>query len=637
MSDTQRKSGFGQLLTELRRRHVVRFALGYAAAAFVILQLAEIVFPAFGIGEGGLRLLVVAAGLAFPPSMVLAWMYDLTTEGLQRTEQGAAVSPFLPRLALGALLVATVGMTGALGLFLARQGVFESTDRGPDRRVTPVTLASYDASEPISSIAVLPLEDFSPDGEQAYFAAGLHEELITKLSQLHDIRVVSRTSAMRYADTRLTMPEIGEELDVDVVVEGSVTRTPERTRVTLRLIHAASESEIQTLQFDREELADMLSFQTEVAHAVVEAVDTDHAETTFTQAAADLSPTAQDAYLQGRYEYERGTQEGYQMAFEYFEEALAEEPEFAQAMAGMASARFLIGLDEPVASEEEISRAHQEARSALAMDSSSVEAREVLTFIERSMPRIFTEDPMIPAPGSEPKQITVTSMVSGVDSLVIDVSAFDTAWVAAQTSLGERIEEQVRMRALSGERNASSRVAMEARRFMSDGRYTEAARLLEGLVDDTPEYAPAWEMLAHAHVASGEPHDAAEVIQAWHDSGAQGAPDDLQARGLYEDVTRDGVRGFWQWNIERWDALEAQSGRPMPRMNYATAHAAMGDTEEALRYLGQALEAGEPGVLQIRSDPVWDEVRKDPRFREIGRQVQEMRFSSGRRPRAPGR
>ena len=109
MNDSQPNSGFGQFVAEMRRRHVVRFAFGYAAAAFVILQLAEIVFPAFGIGEGGLRLLVVATGLGFPPSLVLAWMYDLTSDGIQRTD-GVVTSPLLPRLAMGALLIATIGV-----------------------------------------------------------------------------------------------------------------------------------------------------------------------------------------------------------------------------------------------------------------------------------------------------------------------------------------------------------------------------------------------------------------------------------------------------------------------------------------------------------------------------------------------
>ena len=126
MPDTNKTSGFGQFLAEMRRRHVVRFALGYAATAFVILQLAEIVFPAFGIGEGGLRVLVIITTLGFPPALVLAWVYDLTRDGIHRTDDRIG-GPLFHRLALGTLLVITVVSTGVLGWYLAQQDIFDTT------------------------------------------------------------------------------------------------------------------------------------------------------------------------------------------------------------------------------------------------------------------------------------------------------------------------------------------------------------------------------------------------------------------------------------------------------------------------------------------------------------------------------
>lgn len=114
-------SGFSLFFAELKRRHVVRFALGYAAVAFVVLQLAEIIFPAFDIGETGVRILVVAVGLLFPPALVAAWIFDLTPKGIERTERapGAAKAGVLPRLAL---LGVTVAIMGSLGAWLVREG-----------------------------------------------------------------------------------------------------------------------------------------------------------------------------------------------------------------------------------------------------------------------------------------------------------------------------------------------------------------------------------------------------------------------------------------------------------------------------------------------------------------------------------
>ena len=624
-------SGFSQFLAEMRRRHVVRFALGYAAAAFVILQLAEIVFPAFGIGEGGLRVLVVVTALGFPPSLVLAWVYDLTTEGVKRTAGGETKGPVLPRVALLALLVATVGVTGALGAYLAQQGVFDPVAAGPASRSLPLEAVSYEPGTPIQSLAVLPLDDFSPGGDQAYFAAGMHEELIAKLSMLEGVRVVSRTSVMQYAGTTLAMPQIGRELNVDVVVEGSVTRTAERTRVTLQIIHAPSDSHIETLQWDREEVQDVLAFHTEVAHGVVHEIDTSHEETLFASMAANVEPAAQDAYFKGKYEYERGTPDGNEMALEYFKEAVEQDPDFAPAMAGLAGARFLIGIEDPDMVEEEISMAHDEARAALALDSTSVEALEVLAFIERSMPRIRGEEPVIPAPASAPKTVHVMTMSGGADSIVLDMSAFDTAWVSATTTLGERIEEQVRRRTATLERDGGGRGALEARQFMSSGRYAEASRLLEGIVEDNPEMDQAWDMLARSRVASGDAEAAADVVAKWHESDDPRAPDENSVARLEDAVRSEGARGYWAWTLDRATAADAE-GRPVPRMEFASAHAALGNVDEALRFLFQALERSEPGIMAVRSDPVWDDVRSDPRFRQFAREAQSLRFSPTRRP-----
>lgn len=624
-------TGFGQFVAEMRRRHVGRFALAYAASAFVVLQLAEIVFPAFGFGESGLRILVVVTALGFPPALVLAWVYDLTKDGVRRTEEGDVANPILPGLALGALLIATVGVTGALGLYLARQGVFNDAAAEPAPLATAVRMASYDPAAPIRSIAVLPLDDFSPEEGQAYFTASMHEELIAKLSMLEAVRVVSRTSVMQYAGTTLTIPTIGRELGVDVVVEGSVSRTPERTRVTLQLIHAPSDSHIKTLQWDREEVPDVLAFQTEIAHAVVEEFNSDHSEVDFAQTATNVDPAALDAFFRGRFEFDRGTPEGYRMAVEYFQHALREDPDFAQAMAGLAGARFLIGIEDDM-SAEEMGRAHSEAHAALELDSTSVAALDVLASIERGMRRLMGEDAVIPAPTDAPKATQVVSIPGEPDSVTINMEAFDTAWVTAATSLGRRIESQVRRRSTVVEGEDGARETFEARQLLASGRYAEAARELEEVVAETPDAGAAWDMLARAKIATGEPREAVRVIERWNRSGAVGAPTDQQLVTLRDAMATDGLRGYWAWVLERNEELEAE-GVPVPRMTLASAHAALGHSDQAFAYLVEALENGEPGVLGIRSDPVWDRLRGDPRFREIGRQAQIMRFSSGRRDR----
>lgn len=634
MTEANQKSELGQFLAEMRRRRVVRFALAYAATAFVALQLAEIVFPAFGIGEGGLRTLVVFTTLGFPPSLVLAWVYDITRHGVRRTED-AATGPVLHRLALVGLVVATFGATGALALYMQRQGVFdpaEAAGEGPSPAA--VVAAAYDPAEPIRSIAVLPLADFSPAGDQAYFTASMHEELIAKLSMIEDIRVVSRTSSMRYAGTELSMPEIGRELGVDVVVEGSVSRTPERTRVTLQLIHAPSDSHITTLQWDRETVDDVLAFQTEIAREVVDEVGAQDASAVFTEASNEVAPAAQDAYFRGRYEYERGTPEGLRLAYDYFEEAAREDPDFAPALAGMAGTRFLMGLEDEEMSAGELTQAREVALAALEIDSMSVEARDVLTLIERSLPRVTAGDPLIPAPPPTARQTRVIALPGGADSIVIDMHMIDTSWVTAVTSLGERIEERVSRMTPGDDRSATDRAFFRARGHLVSGRHYEAANLLEQVVAEAPEAAAAWDMLIRAYVSTGALDEAARAAEEWRDSGAPGSPGSGEVTALRRALTAAGSSGYWAWKLERLERAEA-SGEHVHRMEYATANAALGNRDAAMRYLVDAIEAGEPSVPSIRSDPAWDSMRRDPAFRALSRQVETLHLTRSRPPGAP--
>lgn len=635
MEPSDQPSRLSHFLSEMRRRHVVRFALGYAAAAFVVLQLAEIVFPAFGISDGGLRVLVVLTALGFLPALVLAWVYDLTTEGITRTEEGAHTAP-PSRLALAALLGVTVLITGGLALYLADQGVLSPTEGAGVDAPAGVRAAAYDPDEPIRSLAVLPLDDFSPSGDQAYFTSGMHEELIAKLSVLEGVRVVSRTTVMQYADsgTRPSSPQIGRDLGVDVLVEGSVSRSDERVRVTLQIIHAPSDSHIETLQWDRENVEDVLAFQTEIAHAVVHEIGGEHEEASFEDVrVAGIEPQAQEAYLRARHEYDRGTLDGYRMALEYFQQALDEDPDFAAAKAGAAGARFLLGLEAPEPAGEELRQARADAMAALDMDSSSVEAKEVLAYIERGIPEVSGTlmVPDAPLPGSGAH---VIPMPGTFDSVRIDIAGYDTTWVAAVTGLGERIEERVRRLELRSFEAEGRARAVEARQLMSRGRYAEGARLLEEAVTEDPGNGPAWDMLARARASSGDPDGAVDAVSQWQASGASGAPDEASAAGLRDAVRAEGVDGYWSWELERL-SRSSVAGEVAPRAELATAHAALGQRDEALRYLSEALAQGELGVLAIHSDPVWDDLRSDPRFQQLARQVRTLRFAPIARP--PGR
>ena len=265
----EQRSKLEYFWAELRRRHVVRVAVAYAAVAFVVLQLSEIILPAFS-AEWALRLVVVFTTLGFPVVVALAWVFDLTEQGIQVTASADADEahevPFtslVPRLALLSITLLAVGGVGSWWL---RTGVEAPTviPVGDGPTVIPVI---YDPDEPIRSLAVLPLQNFSDGNEQDYFAAGMHEALIERLSRLPAIRVVSRTSMSRYAMSDKTMPEIARELNVEGIVEGSVLRAEDEVRITVQLIHGPSDTHVWSQTYDRS-FSGVLALQSEVAEAI---------------------------------------------------------------------------------------------------------------------------------------------------------------------------------------------------------------------------------------------------------------------------------------------------------------------------------------------------------------------------------
>ena len=190
--------------------------------------------------------------------------------------------------------------------------------------------------------------DISADMTRQY--KGMQEELITQLSQIPGLRVASRTSTARYATATATMPDIGRELGVDAVIEGSVRRAGNQVRVSVALYHAASETSLWSGSFDRE-LEDLFALQSEVALEIAGAVqgqvDAEDASLLQRTARRDVDPDAADAYLRGRYEAEKGTPEGYRAAVDHFQTAFEEDSTFAPALAGLAGSRFLLTMALP--------------------------------------------------------------------------------------------------------------------------------------------------------------------------------------------------------------------------------------------------------------------------------------------------
>jgi TolB-like protein/Tfp pilus assembly protein PilF len=233
----------------------------------------------------------------------------------------------------------------------------------------------------IHSLAVLPFENLSGDVEQEYFADGMTAELITELARISSIRVISRTSIMRYKRLRRPLAEIARELDVDAVVEGEVLHSQSQVRVTAQLIDVATDRHIWAETYDRN-LRDVVALQADVAQSITKAIGTRvmPAELRGLTPGRRVGPEAYEDYLKGRFFLEKRTSEGTNRAVDYFQQAIRKDPGFAQAYAGLAKTYDLLGTYELLPPNESFPKVRQAADKALELDSTLSEAYTARAF-----------------------------------------------------------------------------------------------------------------------------------------------------------------------------------------------------------------------------------------------------------------
>src|SRR5438874_12580710 len=322
------------ILTELKRRNVYRAAVAYGVVAWFLTQLTTQVFPFFEIPNSAVRFVVIALAVGFPIAMLLAWVYEFTPEGIVRTEDVDPVRARSVQRAAGRILDFII--IGALLLVIAMLIV----ERHPFYRQTGESISQ-------KSIAVLPFENLSEDKANAYFAEGIQDEILTRLSKIADLKVISRTSTQHYKSTPENVPEIARQLGVAHILEGRVQKSGDVVRVNVQLIKAANDSHLWADTFDRK-LTDLLSVESEVAKAIAEQLRvhlTGREEQVIAAKPTD-NPDAYDAYLRGlaynvKTAYTPANALGAQ---KYLREAVRLDPKFALgwALLSIADARGYI-------------------------------------------------------------------------------------------------------------------------------------------------------------------------------------------------------------------------------------------------------------------------------------------------------
>jgi TolB-like protein/tetratricopeptide (TPR) repeat protein len=352
-----------KFFAELKRRNVYKVAIAYLVGGWALSQGIAQVFPVFDVPNWAIRLIVLLIILGLPVALVLAWMFEITPEGIKRTED---VDPTIPHTIHGAwIYIAILGLAVSIALFYL--GRYSATPRQT------------------ASVAVLPLLNESGDPKDEYFSDGLSEELIAALGQIRGLKVIGRSSSFRFKDRKEEPRLIGERLGVNTLLEGTVRKQGDRVRIVAALVNAADGITLWTRTFDRE-LKDIFALQEEIAGAVANSLQVTllGTENKSTQMATP-NVEAHNAYLQGHFHYRRSNVEDYRQAIAYYDQAIALDPNYAEVYAERGEVWTLVG-DLTGTRPTAYPKARSDAEKAVALAPELAEAHAALGWV-----RCFTE------------------------------------------------------------------------------------------------------------------------------------------------------------------------------------------------------------------------------------------------------
>ena len=340
-----------RFLTELKRRKVYRAAIVYAGVGWVMLEAADVVLPRLGFPDWTVNVVLAVVLLCFPLALVFAWVFDLNTQGIVRTPP---ISPeahhrfsvtSIVEFVLICILVATVGYLYVDRLSLQKRLVEPQSgvpqEAGPDQLTVP-------NPEQYRAIAVLPFADMSEAGDQEWFAEGIAEELLIALAGVEELQVMARTSSFAFKDTDKTIAEIADILGVQAVLEGSVSRSGQRVRVTAQLVDAGSGYQIWSGSYERKQ-TDIFVLQDELAKAIVATLRLELGFQSNELLVAEQTKNleAYNWFIRGRSLFDWSSPQEFAQSISYFEKAVEADPDYAMAWGYLAFARQMSMIWQP--------------------------------------------------------------------------------------------------------------------------------------------------------------------------------------------------------------------------------------------------------------------------------------------------
>jgi len=579
------------LVAELRRRNVFRVAIGYAIIAWLLLQVSENLAPALHLPEwfhSGVAFLLI---LGFPVALIFAWAYELTPEGLKKEKHvnRAESITYITGRKLDYFIIVVLVL--ALGVFAFDKFVLE-----PSRHVELVETTTTAITERVTgasidetagdSIAVLPFVDLSPEGDQEYFSDGVSEEILNLLAKIPELRVTSRSSAFSFKGQNVDVPTIAEKLNVAHILEGSVRKADSRVRITAQLIEAGTDTHLWSETYDRT-LEDIFATQDEIAANVVKQLKISLLGDAPTVQATD--PEAYALALQARYVAQKLTPDAFEKSIALLDQALAIDPDYAAAWAGLAEAYERQAGKGLRPFDEGYTLAREAANQALAFDPSNVPAYLSLARIAR----IYDQD-FAAAVGHYERALALepanTVSISRAARMATSLGRLDQAIALAEyTAARDPVDPGV--------------IGNLALLYLYTGRLDDAVASWRTTLILSPEYIGAQYWTGIALLLNSEPQaglaevqkEAFEVfrliglVMAYHALG-QVTASDVALATLIEKYEKE-----WAYNIAYVLAFRDEADR-------------------AFEWLNKAVAYNDPGLAEIAIDPLFSNIHDDPRW-----------------------
>jgi TolB-like protein/Tfp pilus assembly protein PilF len=572
-------------VAELKRRNVYKVAAAYAVVSWLLVQVATQVFPFFEVPNWTVRLVVLLLVIGFPIALVIAWAFELTPGGIKRTEEADRVYPGRSRGRAWIYVVISAGLLSAGLFFLGRYTAPNENKIG---------------NVPAKSIAVLPFENLSRDPDNAYFAEGIQDEILTRLAKVADLKVISHTSTQRYKSSPDNLPQIAKELGVANILEGSVQKSQDQVRVNVQLINAATDAHLWADSFDRK-LIDIFAVESEIAAKVADILKAKL--TGAEQHAISMQPTqnteAYQLYLKGRYFWNKRTGPDLQKAIDYFKQAIEKDPGYALAYVGLGDSYILLSGFGAARPQDSFPLAEAAAKKALEIDDTLAEAHTTLGFslCVHHLDFAGSIREFERAIALNPNYATAHHWFG--DGPLLAVGQFDRAIAEGKRAL----ELDPLSVIITADLGADYLVAR---------RYDEAIEQFHKAIDLDPRFYYVHWNLAEALEMKGNMREAL----AEYKKAVELDDDPFVLALLGQAYAKLGQRDEALRILAQLPQIAAH--RYVPSYSYALLHMALGEKDRAIEWLERSYQEGAGlDVVFLKVDPMLDPLQEEPRFQAL--------------------